>query len=102
MPGGMIARGSPRLRPRCRQGVPAAGLGHLLGDGETHERAPDVGLGVPVGEGGEDDAPGAGHAIAEQGQHVGRDPRDDGVEVGGGPSLGGWHAGPGRRWSGQR
>jgi hypothetical protein len=72
------------LRRPGRQGVLAAGLDQPLGDGEAHQRAPDVGLRMPVGERRDDHAPGPGNTIAEQRQHVGRDPRDHGVEVGGG------------------
>jgi hypothetical protein len=52
--------------------------------GEAHDRAPDVVLGVPVGEGRDDYASGARHTIAEQSHDVGRDLGDDGIEVGGG------------------
>jgi hypothetical protein len=48
---------------------------------------------MPIGECGDDRGPGAGHAVAEQGYDVGRDLGDDSVEVGGGPTLGGAHAG---------
>jgi hypothetical protein len=69
--------------------VLAACLNQLLEDGEAHQRAPDVGPGMPVGKGGKDDAPGAGHAVTEQRQNVRRHVRDHGVEVGGGGGPGG-------------
>ena len=48
------AAGSVLVRPgrRSRQGVLAALLDQLLGDGEAHERAPDIVLQVPAGERG--------------------------------------------------
>jgi hypothetical protein len=50
---------------------------------------------VPVSERRHDRGLGPGHAIREQRQHVGRDPLDRGVEVGGGREarqLAGGHA----------
>jgi hypothetical protein len=76
-----------------RQGVAAALQVEPADDVEAHERAPDILLGMPVGEGRDEHALGAGHAVAKQRQHVGCCPRDRGVEVGGGPKPGGWHAG---------
>src|SRR5687768_12184488 len=68
---GTAGRGSARVRLGCRQAVLATLLDQLLGDGEAHERAPDVVLRVPVGEGRKDRAPGARHAVTEQRQDVG-------------------------------
>jgi hypothetical protein len=84
---GQHGRGSALLGLRCRQGVLAAGLDQLLGDREAHERAPDVVPGMPIGEGGDDRAPGTRHAIAKQGQDIGRHLHDDGIDVGGGREL---------------
>ena len=64
----------------------------LRRDGEAHHRASDVILEVAAGARGDDRGLGPRHAVAEQRQDVGRDLRDRGGEVGGGPALAGGHA----------
>jgi hypothetical protein len=79
-------RGPQLSRPRLgrRQGVAAALHGELPKHGETHERALGIVLRVQVGETRDDRDNGLGHAVGEQRQDLGRDPREDDVDVGGG------------------
>ena len=60
----MARRAAAKSRPArlvgAREGVLAAGLGHPAGDGQAHEGAHDLVLGVPVGQGGDDRPPAAG------------------------------------------
>jgi hypothetical protein len=90
------------LLPRLgrRQGVAAVLQVEPANHVEAHDRELDLVLRVPVGKRGDDRGLGSGHAVGEQHQYVGRDPRDRGVEVGGGPGLGRGHAGQMAKWHG--
>ena len=59
-------------------------LDHPVGDGEPHERARHLVLGVAIRRGGDDGALGTGYAVREEGEDRGRDARHQGVGVLGG------------------